>query len=232
MGKPNSKPAITLLWIYTTKTFVIVCRAPCKKGMLHQYLIILKIRNNVKINKGWIKEVMSQLYKSTMHLLFSNEITRGMLAGKDLLTYSSMKRMLKNSMWSIGHTFYYSMYMNTYMNVHKNMHKMIHAKLWTYWGISDGEARNVLLHISIFTSIRIYYFDQKNAFLKQEIRQSVSFSHNAQLPFPASKNVLFKDMVSVSKTISNTQSHKLLLFRIKLGGGGNAGKKWKIVTFF
>lgn len=141
--------------------------------------------------------------------------------------------MLKNSIWSIGHTFYYSMHMNTHMNVHKNMHKMIHAKLWTYWGISDGEARNVLLHISIFTSIRICYFDHKNAFFKQEIRQSVSFSHNAQLPL---ENVLFKDMVSVSKTISNTPSHKLLLFRIKLGGktlerSGRLSQSFRKISF-
>lgn len=58
-------------------------------------------------------------------------------------------------------------------------------------GISGGEARNILFDISIFTSMSMYYFDQKNAFFKQEVRQAVPLPHN----LPASKNVLFKDVV-------------------------------------
>lgn len=58
-------------------------------------------------------------------------------------------------------------------------------------GIGGGEARNILLQTSIFTSISVYYFNHKNAFLKQEVRQAVPLPHN----LPASKNVLFKDVV-------------------------------------
>lgn len=41
----------------------------------------------------------------------------------------------------------------------------------------------------------MYYFDHKNAFLKQEVRQAVPLPHNVQLPLQTSKNVAFKDMV-------------------------------------
>lgn len=41
----------------------------------------------------------------------------------------------------------------------------------------------------------MYYFDHKNGFFKQEVKQAVPLPHDVQLPLPASENVLFKDMM-------------------------------------